>query len=546
MGRDNGCLYEEPCIQLPEADLSDGTEGLHVGKQDMKRQRHLLVLLLILLFPTLAPDYAYAKDHYISPLGNDSNPGTQDEPWRTIANVSSTAFGPGDRVCLQGGQSFAGTIEFDAEDSGSSAKPLTVTSYGESPAIINGANDSGLRASGCNHLVIRNLNFIGSGRKGGNTQDGLHIVDSEGLVIDQVEVSGFRSNGLSADGVANARITNVYASENGAAGISIGYHRRSKKVYIGYCTAKNNPGDPSNLTNHSGNGIVVANAQDAVIEYCEAANNGWDMPRKGNGPVGIWTWNSDRVVIQFCISHDNKSPGDDGGGFDIDGGTTNAILQYNLSYRNDGPGYFLCQFPSASKLRNNIIRYNISYNNGAKNNRRNSIDVYSANSRASGCQIYNNTVYNRHGAAVGFAGSPMPGVVFRNNIFICSGDIIAGQGQRGRFENNVYWPADGQKLLFDGYASLDEWAEETGQESAGGKVMGRYVDPRLIGVGTSLPVDPKKLGGMLAFRLQSNSTCVDAGIPIEHNGGRDFWDNPVPESERPAVGAFNPAPVRLQ
>ena len=98
------------------------------------------------------------------------------------------------------------------------------------------------------------------------------------------------------------------------------------------------PGDPSNLTNHSGNGIVVGNVSDAIIEYCEASNNGWDMPRKGNGPVGIWAWNADRVTIQFCISHDNKSPGDDGGGFDLDGGVTNSVLQYNLSYNNDGPG----------------------------------------------------------------------------------------------------------------------------------------------------------------------------------------------------------------
>jgi hypothetical protein len=46
------------------------------------------------------------------------------------------------------------------------------------------------------------------------------------------------------------------------------------------------PGDPSILNNHSGNGIVVGNAEKVTIEYCEAANNGWDMPRQGNGPVG--------------------------------------------------------------------------------------------------------------------------------------------------------------------------------------------------------------------------------------------------------------------
>ena len=29
------------------------------------------------------------------------------------------------------------------------------------------------------------------------------------------------------------------------------------RIYIGYCKAENNPGDPTELKNHSGNGIVV-------------------------------------------------------------------------------------------------------------------------------------------------------------------------------------------------------------------------------------------------------------------------------------------------
>ncbi len=510
-------------------------------------RKPLLLLLCSLLTQALGPDNAYSKDYYISPTGSDSSPGTESEPWRTIVKVNDTDFRPGDHLYFQGGKRFAGTIEFDSDDSGTSDMRLIVTSYGDGQAVIDGANDSSLRVNGCNHLVVRNLNFVGSGRKGGNTQDGISVLDSQCVEIDHVEVSGFRSNGLSADGVSDARFTNVYAHENGAAGLSVGYSNRSKNVYIAHCVARNNPGDPSNLTNHSGNGIVVANAQDVVVEYCEAANNGWDMPRKGNGPVGIWAWNSDRVIIQFCISHDNKSPGDDGGGFDLDGGTTNSILQYNLSYNNDGPGYFLCQFPSATVFKNNIIRFNISHNDGVKNNRRSAIDVYSANSNASDCQIYNNTIYNKYGAAVGFGGLPMPNVVFRNNIFICSGDVIAGESQRGKFENNVYWPANEQELLFDGYDSLGEWVGATGQETVVGKVVGKYVDPKLVSADSAMPIDPTKLNEMVAYRLRSDSTCVNTGIPIKNNGGRDFWGNQVPESERPAaVGAFNPPPIRLE
>ena len=125
----------------------------------------------------------------------------------------------------------------------------------------------------------------------------------------------------------------------------------SKNIYVGYCLAENNPGDPTILTNHSGNGIVIGRVSKALIEYCEARYNGWDMPRKGNGPVGIWTWHADQVIIQFCVSHHNRSTGVDGGGFDFDGGVTNSILQYNYSHDNHGSGYLICQYDGAAPFR---------------------------------------------------------------------------------------------------------------------------------------------------------------------------------------------------
>ncbi len=515
-------------------------ERIGSGDYDMGQmmaQRSSLLLLCSFLVCALGVIEGWARDYYISLGGDDSGPGTQARPWRSVARVNDTRLQPGDHVHFQGGQRFAGTIELDRDDSGASDRKVVVTSWGDGQATIDGATGSSLRVNGCNYVIVRNLSFVGSGRKSGNTQDGLWVLDSQGLEIDHIEVSGFRGAGVQADGVREARIANVYAHDNGFAGISIGYSRRSSDLRLSHCVARNNPGDPSNLTNHSGNGIVVANAQNAIVEYCEAANNGWDMPRQGNGPVGIWAWNSDRVIIQFCISHDNKSPGDDGGGFDLDGGMTNSILQYNLSYNNDGPGYFLCQFPEAGVFRDNVVRYNISQNDGVKNNRRSGIDVYSASPNASSCQVYNNTVYSRHGAAVGFGGLPMPDVVFRNNIFVCSGDVISGDGQRGRFENNLYWSADGRALSFDGHPSLSAWAEATGQERIGSEIVGRTADPRLVNSGTAAITDPTALADLKAYRLVPNSPCLATGMIIKDNGGRDFWGRRLPEAQKPAIGA---------
>ena len=496
-----------------------------------------LVSLCSLLLWALGPAAAYSRHYYVSSTGSDLDPGTRGRPWRSIDKVNAADLGPGDCIRFQAGQRFDGTITLDRDDSGTPVRKLIVTSYGNGRAIIDGTNSSGLLANGCDNLVVNNLAFAGSGRKEGNTEDGVYVTGSQGLEINNIEVSGFQGSGLRVDGVRDTRITNVYAHQNGSAGISVGYTKPSAHVRIDHCIADNNPGDPTNLTNHSGNGIVVGNVSDAIIEYCEASNNGWDMPRKGNGPVGIWAWNADRVTIQFCISHDNKSPGDDGGGFDLDGGVTNSALQYNLSYNNDGPGYFLCQYPGAPDFKNNVIRYNISHNDGVKNNRRSGIDVYSASPNASDCQVYNNTVYNANGAAVGFGGQCMPNVVFRNNIFICTSDVISGDAERGRFENNIYWSVDGQGLSFDGHATIHEWAEATSQEKIGGEILGKYIDPKLRMTPATMPTDPTRLTRMAAYRLKSDSLCVKAGILIKDNGGRDFWGNRVPKDKRPAVGA---------
>ncbi|UCE99055.1 MAG: right-handed parallel beta-helix repeat-containing protein [Planctomycetota bacterium] len=482
---------------------------------------------------------AYARDYHISPQGDDSNPGTKAQPWQSIKKVNDTDFTAGDSILFEGGKTFAGTIRLDKNDSGTSTKKVTITSYRTGRAIINGADDSSLLAEGCDYLVIKNINFVGSGRKTGNTKKGVLISDAEGVEIDHIEVSGFQKSGLSAGGVHNIRITNVYAHDNGADGIGVGAskNRWSKNVYVGYCTAENNPGDPTNLTNHSGSGIVVGQLSNAVIEYCEAMNNGWDMPRRGNGPVGIWTWSADKVIIQFCIAHDNKSPGHDGGGFDIDGGVTNSILQYNLSYNNEGPGYFLCQYPTAPPFKNNIVRYNISQNDGTRNNRMSGIDIYAGDVGMSDCQIYNNTIYNKYGAAIAFGGLDVPGITIRNNIFIFAGELISGGSKRGRFENNIYWRVDDRDLIFDGHTSIDEWAQVTGQEKICDTVVGKYIDPKLIKPGTATLTDPTKLATLEAYKLKPDSPCIGAGLEIKDNGGRDFWGNKIPDEEKPTIGA---------
>ena len=40
------------------------------------------------------------------------------------------------------------------------------------------------------------------------------------------------------------------------------------------------------------------------------------------------------------------------------------------------------------------------------------------------------------------------------------------------------------------------------------------------------------------FQLQSNSPCLNAGLVMTNNGGRDFWGKPVSSTVAPNVGAY--------
>ena len=126
------------------------------------------------------------------------------------------------------------------------------------------------------------------------------------------------------------------------------------------------------------------------------------MPRKGNGPVGIWAFEADSVVIQHCLSYRNKTSagGADGGGFDLDGGVTHSIVQYCLSYENQGAGYCIFQYLYASPWHDNIFRYNISENDGAVSDAHGGVYIWNSAKIADqfyNGRFYNNTIYNIKG-----------------------------------------------------------------------------------------------------------------------------------------------------
>ena len=405
--------------------------------------RAVLVTSVALLVSLPLPAETYYVDSH---TGDDGNPGTSPHvAWKTLDRIARAELSPGDRVLLAGGRTFPGTLRLSSKHGGTKERPLMIASFGQGRATLDGARGDALVLVESACVVIKDLNLAGCGRKNGNDGSGVRLERTRNVSLDALDIRGFRIAGVSTRGDDGTRITRVYAHDNGSAGIECDSGEgtpRSRNLYVGNCVAENNPGDPKELNNHSGNGIVLGGLDGGLVECCEALNNGWDMPRKGNGPVGIWGWNCDRLTIQCCVSHDNKSPGKDGGGFDFDGGVTNSVMQYNLSYGNAGCGYLLCQYAAAPTWKNNTLRYNVSFNDGAQNFE-SGIGIWTGPGGISDAQVYNNTIVNPKHAVV--AASDMPGVVYRNNVFLAGENILDGDFTHSRFEHNLYWSTGGER-----------------------------------------------------------------------------------------------------
>jgi hypothetical protein len=443
-------------------------------------------------------------------------------------------FSPGDRILFRGGDTFHGTLTLVAEDSGEPGARLLLSSYGEGKALILGKEKEGLVADSCHFLTVEHLSFKGMGRKSGNRADGVLIRDSDSVSIHDLEIFGFQHSGLHLHRCDHAVITHVYAHENGFAGIHLTGttmqdpdHYDNNNLYIGYCVAENNPGDPTVLKNHSGNGILASSVKGGLIEYCEAFNNGWDMPWTGNGPVGLWIWDCTGVTIQYCIAHHNRTNpvAADGGGFDFDGGVSNSVIQYCISHNNEGAGFGLYEFGAAKTWENNTLRYNISLDDGIING--GSVGIWKNEDRGTmrDCQLYNNTFYNsREDGSNLWLYDHYPGFEFRNNVFVYNG-VMVKEGksiENEVFQGNLYWNLAGDPS-FQGFPSLEAWSNARKQEMLNNEFRGRYADPLFRNPDAFELTDPERItpANLEGFLPSPGSPLVDGGLDLVALFGMD-------------------------
>jgi len=501
-------------------------------------------VLFFLIFFFFNFSNAQHKYYFNSKALSEGN-GTRQQPFQSLEKLAQLAFHGGDSIFFHRGDTLTGNIVLNVN--GTKDHPVVFTSYGneKQKCVINGKNKEAFIINSSSHFSISNLVFIGAGRKTGNTTDGLKLINCNNTAIKNVEVSGFQKSGVILYNCKSSEVKNVYAHENGFAGILIegDYQKRiSNNIHITDCRADNNPGDPTNHDNHSGNGILVGNCKNILIEYCTATNNGWDMPRIGNGPVGIWAYEADSVIIQYCISYKNKTAkgAADGGGFDLDGGVTNSIIQYCVSYENWGSGYGIFEYNGASNWNNNTVRYCISINDGKVTDKASSMFLWNgwnSDSTFTNFYAYNNFFYNDAKYAFSFhEQSQHKKFSFFNNIFIASdtSDIFNGidSSTDAIFLGNVWMKVNGG-FKQNGFDDLQKWAAATGYEQQAGKLAGATFQQKLFSIASHIDItDPHLLKTNSLLLSLCNNALRNKGIDIKKIfgidvGKTDFFGKPI-------------------
>ena len=415
--------------------------------------------------------------YYVSPTGNDSNNGrSPNTPWQTIAKVNSTTYIPGDTVLFQGGQFFAGNLQFTVQ--ANSTQPFTIGSYGTGHAIISAGAGTGLSAYNCSGFVVQHIDLVGSG-VGTNTNSGIEFyADLSGNValnyisINDVQVSGFGQDGISIGswnnltGYTDVQVTNAMVHDN-RDGMQVYAQTKgaNRNVSVDFCQFYNNPG-VGGLSHSSGSGVVLGEVNGGAIEYCKSYKNG-AANTSSAGPVGIWCYDSSSILIQYNESYSNTTAGGDGAGFDLDGGTSNSYLQHNYSHDNHGSGYCLFEYSGAGAHTGNTVRYNISENDSS------GIEIWGANagSLVSSDHIYSNILSTGRGPQIYIVNSNCSNISFAQNIIVSSSGqpLISFPGSKGvSFANDDYWTSGAAfTILWGGqtYSSLSSWQAASGQDS---------------------------------------------------------------------------------
>lgn len=524
---------------------------------------------------------ANAQNYYVSSKsGADTDIGSEAKPFASLNKINSLELKPGDNVYLKSGDKFNGSLQV-LNESGSAQQPINITTFGDSQnrAYIDAAGElAGIEIKNSSHIHISNIDIEANGGKqqqlkdtksaqamrmgvliyiekrynkkiGYITLDNLKIHDIYHYDFGDIDRAGDvnTQNGTQAYGYG----IRLFNRGNGPKTLLTDITIKNSEIYdvahTGIKATANNPKlqttpypilkklihnitlENNNLHDIGGPGIMFGGVNSSLVTHNITNRTGSSTDfdtgkadaRKWGRGSGMWTWNTNDVLVEYNEFKNAVGPADSAG-FHIDFHCSNIVIQYNLSMNNEGAFIEIL-----GNNRNNSYRYNVSVNDGYRvkgqkerpygkathdgktlwfsgfvgmNGRKVNPNIAPVNN-----YIYNNTIYVDHVAQVA-AHQDTEGAVIANNIFYFK------QGSHYLPEKR-YQLVDGKNTTKSFTMTNNLFLQETDWPSVGviennNPILG---DPKFINAGGDKVID---------YQPNNNDLIANKGIAV----------NPMPNS----------------
>lgn len=453
-----------------------------------------------------------AFDFYISPDGNDSNPGTQSAPWAITALNSKRAIYAGKRVGLLDGTYnvyplaypyIAGETPFLNVAGGLGAStPTVVEAVNPRRAVIDGSNGGKLLvdatrggggiigAVGADRSNIQLRNLVIRNNYGAAVQFGYWASDGY--------VSGPRTTGIVLDGCE------IYGTNSITDGTIRGFNCGAVSLMhvtavVRNCYIHDAYGETLAKADHTA-GIIAFDNVNSVYEYNTFKNVACAIRWKG-GANARSTVRFNYVELDarnnICLSMDHHSAG-----------AGESVIHNNVFVGNGTINFDVESFEV------NPVHF---FNNTCITGPYSGVSHFQASRDARFLHLYNN-IFSRPGSIAG-------------------GDVQVTSDTWATLDHNCY-PASGfRNLAFDvnstsnyaAYTSLAAWVARVNSSLAGGESHSIQADPRFVNQGADAD----------RYKLASTSPCSTAASDGGQMGawgggatkiGSYFGEGPTPPS----------------
>ena len=504
----------------------------------MKTIRTIVCLAVVLVYFGRSQSVNYYVD---AAGGNDARDGKSTATaWRTLGNVNVTTFLPGDSILLKSGSLWTGQLA--PKGSGDSLQPVVIDKYGGIPKPrVDGGGIAGTGTFYLNnqqYWEINNLEITNDASSPGDRRGVLVAADNFGLVhhiylrnLDIHHVKGIvgggdtekRTAGIGIETTNDAAVPTRYDdiliegckidsvdntglyTDNMMSGSRQEYPGTGKWPQRSFTNARIR----NNVISHiSKNAMIIRFFLGGVVEY----NVCYETAIKEDGNT-IMTSACDGTVFQFNEGYFNRAKDADGSMYDVDLRSPRTIWQYSYSHDNAHGLFWSCTNQADSNV---ICRYNVSQNDKGI--------IFCINYPNTSVYCYNNTIYCGADVAPtiisernGMSGTRT--YYFYNNIIYSASanvkfDFKTWAAYARTLDNNVLFGFPSPPEIYDSHMMI--------------------TDPKLLNPGSG-GYGITTVGG---YRLQPGSPCIDNGLLVPKNGGRDYFGVTVPVGRKPDLGAF--------